>query len=177
MQEMCYSALDLAAIIDSMGLSCRGEADLLDQIWQQDRSFLLPAYRNNRKKLILDVCYWKNYFYDKLVLDAEFPAVQKDLLTFGSEIKADEYISDNYDIDLFFKSLRIRILFIGTQDYSRIKLRTLMKRYGYRRRSPRLMQHLKEVTCFYHLQPYTRGYAECDLDSVQINEMITFRVV
>ena len=79
MRELCYSALDLAAIISTMDLPLKKEIDLLNIIWAMERPFLDRKYRDNHRQLILDTLYWMHYFYEKPILDGEFPAVQRDL--------------------------------------------------------------------------------------------------
>jgi len=128
--ELYYSALDLAAIISSLNLGFREETDLLKKIWYHDREYILPEYRNNKRKFILDVYYWLNYLYDKPAIDAEFPAISKDFSAVGKQLEISDYTSEIIGLDLFFKSVRMKILFIGAQNYVRIKLRTLLKQYG-----------------------------------------------
>lgn len=60
-QEFYYSALDLAAIANSANLSVKEEADLLEKVWTYERAFLLPEDYENKRKLILDVSYWRYY--------------------------------------------------------------------------------------------------------------------
>lgn len=177
MQELYYTAQDLAAIISSLRLGAQEETRLLNRIWQYDRVYLVKEYRENQRKLILDVFYWVHYFTDKTAIDVEFPAIQKDCAAFGNCLNLDDYIGDFSDLDLFFKSLRIKILYLGNQDYSKLKLRTLLRQYGYHRRSQKLMQYIKECTTFYHIQPYVRGGIECDIGDISIDEMIMFRVL
>lgn len=177
MQELYYSALDLAAIVNSLELGCRAESELFEKIWQYDRAYLLQKYHGNKRKYILDVCYWGNYLHDKPVIDAEFPAISKDFLSVGNNLELSDFISEASDLDLFFKSLRIKILFLGTQNYTRIKLRTLLKKYGYQRRSQKLLQFINKCIFFYHIQPYVRGGVECDIETISLDEMITFRVL
>ena len=55
MEELCYSALDIAAIIAGMGLGCQAQAEFLNRIWENERPFLQKDYRDNKRKLILDV--------------------------------------------------------------------------------------------------------------------------
>lgn len=47
MEELCYSALDLAIIISGMDLGCRAKAVLLENIWEMERPFLEEIYRKN----------------------------------------------------------------------------------------------------------------------------------
>ena len=57
-----------------------------------------------------------------------------------------------------------------------IKLRTLLKQYGYRRRSAKLLEHLEQCMVFYQLQPYLRGGIPCKLSEISIDEMVVFRL-
>ena len=111
MQGLCYSALDIAVIVSSMQLGCRDESRILDRIWEGEKAFLDIPYRANQRKFILDTYHWLQYFYDKPVIDKEFPAIQKDLAYSNRTLQADQLTSDFSDLDLFFKSIRIRILY------------------------------------------------------------------
>lgn len=177
MEELCYSALDLAAIISSMGMGCRATADFLEQVWKGERPFLQKIYRENKRQLILDVNYWLTYLSDKPAIDAEFPMIQKDALALGNELPADTYVGDRSGLDLFFKSARLRILYGGGREYITIKRRTLMAKYGYKRLSPVLVEYFNQCTYFYHLQPYMRDWIECRIEEVGIDERIIFRLI
>lgn len=176
MREFYYSALDLAAIANSANLSVKEEADLLEKVWTYERAFLLPEDYKNKRKLILDVSYWRYYLQDRGSIDTEFPAICRDFISVGNTLNEEQFICDNTDLDLFFKSIRIRILFINERDYTRFKLRTLLKAYGYHRRSQKLLQHIRDCLLFYHLQPYEPSNVECDISNIPIDEMITFRI-
>ena len=132
-------------------------------------------YRENKRQLILDANYWLTYLSDKPAIDAEFPIIQKDALALGNELPADAYVGDCSGLDLFFKNTRLRILYGRGKDYVRIKRRTLMARYGYKRLSPTLVENFNRCTYFYHLQPYVRDWVECNIEEAEIDEMIIFR--
>lgn len=98
-------------------------------------------------------------------------------MALGNELPADAYLGDCSGLDLFFKNTRLRILYGSGQGYVRIKRRTLMTRYGYKRLSPALVEHFNRCTYFYHLQPYVRDGVKCRIEDIGIDEMIVFRVV
>lgn len=177
MEELCYSALDLAAIISGMDLGCRAMADFLERVWEGERPFLQKVYRENKRQLILDTSYWLTYLSDKPTIDAEFPIIQRDALTLGNELSVDAYTDDCSNLDLFFKSVRLRILYGSGKDYVKIKRRTLMARYGHKRMSRALSEHFSQCMYFYHLQPYVRDYVMCQIENVGINEMIILRCI
>ena len=175
MGELNYSALDIAVFVSSMDLPCREESRVIEDIWAGENELLSSRYKDNLRQFILDVRYWLNYFYEKPVLDREFPAVQKDLSRMEHSFCVGEYFSDFTDLDLFFKALRIRILYCG-EKYVRIKLRTLLARYGYKRRTPQLMAHIEHSLQFFHLEAALRGGVPCSIRDIALDDMLTFRV-
>lgn len=177
MEELCYSALDLAAIISSMGLGCQATADFLERVWDGERPFLQEMYREHKRQLILDSNYWLTYLSDKPAIDAEFPTIQRDVKATGGELEADAYITNAYGLDLFFKSTRLRILYGGGKPYVRVKRRTLMGKYGYKRLSPALVEFFHRCVYFYHLQPYVRDNVKCQIEDVGIDEILIFRTI
>lgn len=177
MQELCYSALDIAVIVSRMHLGCRDKSRILDQIWENEKVFLHAPYRTNKRKFILDIYQWSQYFYDKPIIDREIPAIQKDLEHINRTLLAEELTSDFSDLDLFFKSIRIRILYGYGNDYVRIKLRTLLKKYGYKRRSQLFLQHINRRMLFYHLEATLSGGVPCTIEDIDLDQMLTFRVI
>lgn len=83
-------------------------------------------YRIGKRKWLLNARQWSHYLYDKQVVDAEFPAIQQDVLASGGDLSEDEYTSDFSDLNLFFKNARFRILYWPGKEYVRVKRRTLM---------------------------------------------------
>ena len=177
MEELCYTALDLAAIISSMGLGCRAQAEFLDRVWEKERPFLQIDYRDDKRQMLLDVSYWLTYLSDKPTIDDEFPIIQRDAKAKGRELEEAAYITDASGIDLFFKSARLRILYGDGKPYVRVKRRTLMAKYGYKRLSPALVEYFHQCIYFYHLQPYVRNYEACRIEDAGIDEMIILRVM
>ena len=177
MERLCYSSLDLAAIIRSMNLGCQSQADLLEQIWENERPFLQEKYRDNKRRLILDTYFKMTYLSDKPAIDAEFPYIRSDIRRNGGDLLEKDYIIDDSGLDLFFKSARLRILYGGGRPYVRVKRRTLMSHYGYKRITPQLIEYFNQCISFYHLQSYARGGVKCRIEDVGIDKMIMFRVV
>ena len=175
--ELYYDSFDIACIIHSLDIGTKTASVMLEKMWKEDNQYLKPCYRKNLRQLYLDVYYWTDYLCDKVVIDKEFPAIQSDFRSFDKDVKEMDFITDYFDIDLFFKMKRVQILYLDGQDYVRIKLRTLLKAYGYKRRTQELLQYLRGCMMFYHMQTYLRGKEECDIGEIGLDEMITIRVV
>ena len=176
MNQLLYSALDIAAIVYNMQLGCKEELKLLDLIWCRERKYLYSNHCENKRLFIHDVLYWLQYFNEKDIIDSEFPAIQKDFASLGNLLDKELYTNDFSNLDLFFKNVRIRILYLDDQNYVRVKMRTLLKRYGYKRRSQLLLQHIKQCVSFYNLEATTRGGKPCLFDQIDLDTMIVFRV-
>lgn len=175
--NLYYDSFDLACIINSQDIGTRTASIMLEKIWKQDNYYLIPYYRENLRELYLDVYYWTNYLCDKPVIDKEFPSIQKDFQALGKEVEEEAFVTDYFDIDLFFKMKRVQILYLDGQDYVRMKLRTLLRAYGYKRRSQTLLKYLHECMLFYHMQTYLQGKEKCDIGEIGLDEMIIIRVV
>ena len=170
-----YTSFDVACIIDNMGISTQEAMRLAHRMYSNDKMFLAREYRENYRKWMLDILYWSDYMQDKVAIDAEFPSVQA---VSDGMIDVTALKRDNFDIDLFFKKLRIQILYLGKKDYVRMKLRTLIAAYGYKRRSKEFVHFIKYHLAFYHIQTALRGNEVCDMENVDsLDDMITFRVL
>lgn len=102
--------------------------------------------------------------------------IQRDAADCGGNLRKESFLSDFSDLDLYFKEVRFRLRFFAAFGYVRIKLRTLLKQYGYRRRSAKLLEHLEQCMAFYQLQPYLRGGVPCKLSEISVDEMVVFRL-
>lgn len=173
MKELFYTAIDVACIINNFDFTESFSSELIYKLWNEEKNFLASEYRDDYRKWFLDIRYWSNYFYDKVTFDKEFPAVQKDC---GDLLEEKNFLEDNFNLDLFFKSLRIKILYIGEKNYSRMKLRTLLSAYGYKRRSKEFVAYVKKCLAFYHIQTNFHGEI-CDVAEINLDDMITFRVL
>ena len=175
MKALLYTALDVACIIDNAGLSTKEALRLAHRMHTEDKSFLAVEYRQNYRKWLLDILYWSDYMQDKIALDAEFPSVQA---VSDGTLDVSDLMCDDFDLDLFFKRLRVQILYLGKKDYARMKLRTLIAAYGYQRRSKEFVRFLKIRLVFYHIQTALRGNDLCDVETMDsLDDMITFRVL
>lgn len=176
MEEMLYTPRILALIACARDMSMKEMAGFISLVWEYEKEYLFPDHRFSKKKLQLDVMNEVNYMQDKDSFDREFALINIDLKSIGSEL---EYYPEDEEEDwtLFFISLRLRMIFLDSQDYVRMKLRTMIGYYGYKRRTVELTAYLKDCLMFYHIKTYTRGENPCDIREIALDDMITFRVL
>ena len=175
MNSSIYDALSIAYYIDRQDMGARQQVEFWQLVYQEERECLIEPYRNNQRQFILDVSYWVDYLIDKVTFDKEHPAIKKDLQQLGMSLQVFDYEDEYADIDFYFMQLRLRIRYELTQGYTRIKLRTLLRHYGYKRRSPKIMLHISKCLNHFHLLPTQKGLI-CDIWDLSLDEMITFKI-
>ena len=58
-----------------------------------------------------------------------------------------------------------------------VKLRVLLERYGYKRRSSLIVQYIKHCILFYKFKVTLFGGYACDIETVDLDEILMFRVI
>ena len=177
MNELLYDSQSLACFIIQNEIGTRASMEFIRKVFNEDNEFLHPLYRNHEKELFSDVLYWMDYLYDKVTIDSEFPAIARDFAGSGHTIVKESIISDFSGFDMFFMSMRLNLRFFDSRGYVRIKLRTLLKGYGYQKRSTKLVKYIRDCVTFYRIQSYLRGGEKCDISEIDIDDMITFRLI
>lgn len=175
-EEMYYTARDLALILNGFALDCQSEAEMMERIWEKERAYLREPYRTDKRKLYLDTLYWARYYYEKESLDSEFQDILTDLQDSGSGLKEEDYISDFADVDLFFKTTRLRLLYGQEEDYVRLKRRTLLNQLHAQRLRPQIAKRIQTFLRFYRLGMFMRGGIPCRLEDTKPDDTIVLRI-
>ena len=177
MTELYYNAYSVAYFVVSQEMGSKTQMAFLENLHEDEKEFILPYYKGNKRAFISDVLYFEDYLIDREKLDKEFPVIKKDITASGRQFDIAEKMSDYPDIDLFFMIMRLRLLYANEHGYIRMKLRTLLKHYGYKRRSTAITKHMQDCLRFYHIRSYLRGGQECDVKDIALDDMITFRLM
>ena len=176
-EELYYTAYDLALILNGFALDCQREAEIMERIWEKERAYLQEPYRTDKRKFYLDTLYWARYYYEKESLDSAFEGVCTDLQDSDSNLNKENYISDFADVDLFFKTTRLRILYGQEENYVRLKRRTLLNQLHAQRLRPQIAKRIQTCLRFYRLGMFMRGGIPCRLEDTKPDDTIVLRIV
>ena len=149
MTELYYNAYSVAYFVVSQEMGSKIQMTFLENLYEDEKEFILPYYKRNKKAFFSDVLYFEDYLIDREKLDKEFPVIKKDITASGRQFDITEKMSDYPDIDLFFMIMRLRLLYVSGQGYTRMKLKTLLKHYGYKRRSAAITKQIQDCLSFY----------------------------
>ena len=177
MIELYYNAYSVAYFVVSQEMGSKTQMAFLEHLYEDEKEYLLPYYKWDKKAFFSDVLYFEDYLIDREKLDREFPVIKKDIRASGRQFDIEEKMSEYPDIDLFFMIMRPRLLYANEHGYIRMKLRTLLKHYGYKRRSAAITKHVQDCLSFYRIKSYLRGGQECDVKEISLDDMITFRII
>ncbi len=92
--------------------------------------------------------------------------------------EVDSTIEADTDADYFgayFKLIWLQLMYSGIS-YRKIKLRTLLRDFGYKRRSEALTSSMIRALNALGLVTYLRNYEVCDIRDVKLDDMIMIRL-
>ena len=144
------------------------EDEIIADLFQAHNDDIVYDYRNDLLKL-------RRHVFEKMILlemnDEEYEETQLIMREF--QIEKSESHPDYFGA--YFKYIKLKLLYSGN-GYHRIKLRTLLKDFGYKRRSAALMESINRTMQALHLQAYLKQYEPCDLAEIPIDQMVVIRI-
>lgn len=126
---------------------------------------------------ILAVMDKLNYISDPETYISEQSDIEKDMSDFGLPNNSQANDTEHTSSHLIFKELRLRILYINRKGFAKMKLRTLLSEFGYKRRSPNVIGYIYDCFLFYHIETTLKGNVPCSIDTIDIDDMVIFRTV
>ena len=149
--------------------------ELIHNIYDYEKAFIHPKYQNNKKLFIKRILEFTDYLYFKDDLDKESESIKKHMQELGHKFTDQYLLLKKPPLNFFFVTTRLQLLF-NNKNYVRIKLRTLLKSYGYKKKSEKILKHLEKCMYFYHVQAF-RADKEIDIFKTDIDDMITFKKI
>lgn len=145
--------------------------DSIKKLYESDFIFIDPAYKSNKEKFKTNIMNYLDYLDDK----EEYLKNIEDVKIYYDELNIElEDVPQLSSIDYFFITVRLDKIF-SNKNFKRIKLRTLLKEYGYKRRSDNFILHIYACMLFYHIKGYYNN-EEINLFDLNIDNMITFKI-
>ena len=171
------SAKDLAVIFDSLNIGIRQQRHILEDIWNNEKWVLEKKYNSPNKKLDFykDVLYQVDYLYNKNDIDDSIRAVIRNAAELGYQVDQGVLVEDEVGLVEYFKSIWIQLKYVKLKGTVRIKLRTLLKRYHYKKRSDRFCNYVYACLYFYKIALTVKGIS-CDIRDIMIDTMVTLHL-
>lgn len=140
----------------------------------------------NNQKAYLQEEYWDNRPLLRRHIDSELAKLDedgKDLRELTTLLQDTEYaigaseVNHKEDtIESFFKIVRLSLIYGQEKDYRKIKLRRLLKHFGYKRRSAQWVARVQRTLDALGLRIYLKGNVLCDISEIGIDNMVMIRL-
>lgn len=127
---------------------------------------------------IIDLPYTKEREMIQVIVD-------KDLATFEKMVdnelekldEGDSTINEQQEaLWTYFKVIKLRLLYQEECPFVRLKLRTILKEFKYKRRSEKLMNEIQEILNQLQLETYLKGYITCSVKEIDLDDYIMIRL-
>ncbi len=177
-EQLYYDAESLAWVFAKSGMSMKEQSLIVNGIYQADLKRLHPRYRKSKLKLVREVSSRQEWILHHRELENEVSAAMQDMNDIHpGEDAVLHFLDENQHVERFFKSVRLQLLFLPGKAYVRAKLRTIMKEYGYKRRSEKFQQYLEECLKYYRIKVFLKGGNEIAIRDAKVDDMLILRIM
>ena len=170
-----YTPNDLAIFLLNANFKRSDEQLLLQDLWEE-QTYILEEYRQDlslfRREVHREIRREMTFFELEENMD-ELDLIMRDVDP-AYVLLQPGYAEDR--ILQFFKMIRLQLLYIDGKDYRKIRLRRLLRYFGYKRRSAALVQNIKQALSILSLAPFLRGWVPCDIAALHIDDMVMIRL-
>lgn len=173
MSKYLYTPYDIALFFKWADFTRSDEVSVRNSIWADGN--IAAKYKSNMRLFIRDIerCLEQmdntNYFN-------EAQSINNVLSDIGSNFTIENVIDEEATIDSFFRIIKLKLSYCEGISYVRIKIRTLLREFNYKRRHPIFVEKLKKSMKSLGLVTYLRGFELCDIGEVNIDDMIIIRL-
>lgn len=166
-----YTTDEIAIYIKCNDFKHSEEVSILNKIWNDGKEYWEEQYDYDRRKFFRNV-YEKVYSMDILNYEEEVKFINKIL----KENESEYILHNNKEektIESFLKIIKLNLMYTPRIDHKKIKLRTLLKEFGYERRSAKFVDSVNRTLKNLGLETYLKKYKKCD---IKINDVIIIRL-
>ena len=167
-----YTPFDVALYIWTSNLTITQEYFVIDSLWERRDTEIWHLYSKD-KKTFVNSMYHELYIMEGYLGNAdELNLIFQEM---GSKFNVGETNFEQGVIESYFKLIKLKLTYTPNIDYCKIKLRNLIGRFGYKRRTKSLVECIERTTNALGLKVYLRGWEYCNIATVALDDMIIIR--
>ncbi len=167
-----YLPQDFAVYFAVEDLTHQQQNQILHHMFDDHNSEILFSYQS-------DFLKFKSAVFDLLIkLDSDEKVLTEAELIM-KEVGNSERIMENdepYFIGAYFKLIKLQLMYSG-KSYRKIKLRTLLHDFGYKRRTEALIENISKALKALNLYACLKNFSPCNMSSVRLDDMIMIRLI
>lgn len=167
-----YVPNDIAVFFISADFTISDERKILDDLWQIKDECIWWKYRSNKEKFIRAVYneISKYHFCD------DYDEINIILSDVGSEFYLSNSIDEQGAIERYFKTIKLCLTYVDGVDFRKIRLRSLIGKFGYKRRNVVLIEHINKTISTLGLKTFLKGRVPCNIGQVKLDDVVIIRL-
>ena len=174
MSKYLYNPKDIAIFFDYSDFKLSDENKIKEDIWENRESLLAPQYRKDKNKFINEISKYM-VILSLTKYKKELDEINKIFKELGNEYEMTLLEEEEYYVETFFKFIKLRLIYTENCKFVRLKLRTLLKNFGYKRRSENLVNNIKRTMRELNLNCFIKDYKICDINEVDLDDTLIIR--
>lgn len=168
-----YTPYDIAVFLLIANFTKSYERAVLHDIWENNKDSIPAKFRKSEVLFRRCVSFELSKFDGALDDIDELNLLMRDT---EQSFYIDGTINEQGIIESYFKIIKLELTYVAGRDYRKIKLRRLLKQFGYKRRSAQLVAGIQRTLNALALKTYLRDYIPCDIAEIDIDEMVMIRL-
>lgn len=162
---------DIAVYLFLANVSHKRENEILSDLFENHNQSIVKEYRKDYLKLKQCVMNLLNIYEldDASYTEAELILMETENASLYSYEESDCFSA-------YFKLIRLQLMYSGIT-YHKIKLRNLLRDFGYKKRSSALVNNIQKAIDNLNLETYLRGHVPCKICSADLDDVIVIRLM
>ena len=171
MAKYKFTPLDFYNYILLYDLRISEQNRIIEDFFKAHNSELASTYRKDLSLLRKEI---NNIKICNTAIDGELDEVAVILNELKVKYKFAPQKEDYLFAD-YFKMLKLQLLYSGIT-YKKVKLRTILTKFGYKKRTEQVRKDLVNAINNLRLHPYLSKRAECEITKIPLDSIISFRL-
>lgn len=165
-----YTPEDVAMLICFSDMTRKHEEMVISDLFKNHNEDIIIKYRN-------DFIKFRRAVKDRIIIfsinQRDYTEIQLILKELGIDAVDD---NNSYDVlGTYFRIVKLKLLYTDISCY-KLKAKTLINDFGYKRRSADLMRRTGNALKALNLKTYLKNYRECDLSEIKLDQMVMIRL-
>lgn len=165
-----FKPIDVALMFLNADFTRNQENEIITDIFSNYNSDIVAEYRKDINKFRKAI---REYAIIFSLSSNDYNEAQLIMKELGLEITED-HLDDVFGF--YFRLVKLKLIYTGI-DYYRLKLRTVLKNFGYERRSQKWNKSANNALKALGLKPYLKNYVPCNIAEIKLDQMIMIRLV
>lgn len=163
-----FTPVDLANYIFTEDLSHHRTNEVIWNLFKNFNMLIVYPFRNDymkfKKAILEQLNLWE-------LNDKEYTEAELIMYEINNNIFS-EYDADYFS--MYFKLIKLQLMY--RVNYKKIKLRNLLRDFGYKRRTSELMISMNRILDALGLKTYLKNYELCNICDIGLDDMIIIRL-